>query len=302
MRNQTFGVEIEMNNISRNHAAQVAANFFGTGRYKYTGTAYDTWTAYDQRGRAWKFMSDASIAGPRTQACECVTPILHYDDMDTLQELVRQLRHAGAKSDYTRNCGIHVHIGAEGHTPQTLRNLVNIMASHETLLADSIRIGANRSNYCKPVDPRFLKELNEKKPETMTALADVWYQSQGWNFNRNAHYNNSRYHMLNLHATFTKGTIEFRMFQFDRPASNHRSGLHAGKIKAYVQFCLAISDFAKRVKKASPKVVQSENQKFAMRTWMNRMGMIGDEFATAREVFMKNLTGDSAFRFGRPAA
>ena len=302
MRNQTFGVEIEMNNISRKKAAQVAANFFGTGRYEYTGTAYDTWTAYDQQGNPWKFMSDSSIAGSNNQVCECVTPILHYDDMDKLQELVRQLRHAGAKSDYTRNCGIHVHIGADGHTPQTLRNLVNIMASHEALLADSIRIGANRQHYCQPVDPRFLKELNEKKPETMTALADVWYQSQGWNFNRTAHYNNSRYHMLNLHATFTKGTIEFRMFQFDKPAGAHRSGLHAGKIKAYVQFCLAISDFAKRVKKASPKAVQAENQKFAMRTWMNRMGMIGDEFATAREVFMKNLNGDAAFRFGRPAA
>ena len=53
-----------------------------------------------------------------------VTPILTYDDIETLQELVRRLR-AGAKSDPTRGCGVHIHIGAAGHTPQSLRNLAN---------------------------------------------------------------------------------------------------------------------------------------------------------------------------------
>ncbi|MFR6421611.1 MAG: amidoligase family protein [Coprococcus sp.] len=36
-------------------------------------------------------------------------------------------------------------------------------------------------------------------------------------YGRSQHYNDSRYHMLNLHATFTKGTVEFRLFQFDEP-------------------------------------------------------------------------------------
>ena len=37
MKKQTIGVEIEMNGITRNQAAQVAAAFFGTNRSKYTG-------------------------------------------------------------------------------------------------------------------------------------------------------------------------------------------------------------------------------------------------------------------------
>ena len=74
-------------------------------------------------GREWKFQRDVSIAGPDEEKCEMVTPILHYSDIETLQELVRKLRHAGAKSDATRGCGVHIHIGLGDHTPQTLRNL-----------------------------------------------------------------------------------------------------------------------------------------------------------------------------------
>jgi len=42
-----------------------------------------------------------------SSVCEMVTPILTYADMETLQELIRQLRHAGAKSDASRGCGVH---------------------------------------------------------------------------------------------------------------------------------------------------------------------------------------------------
>ena len=108
--------------------------------------------------------------------------------------------------------------------------------------------------------------------------------------------------MLNLHATFTKGTIEFRLFQFDKPDGERKNGIHAGQIKAYIQFCLALSQAAKDLKTASPKEQQRENDKFAMRTWLMRLGMMGDEFATARDFLTRNLTGDAAFRFGRPAA
>ena len=58
-------------------------------------------------GREWKFQKDVSIAGPDSQKCEMVTPILTYEDMETLQELVRILRKAGARSDATRGCGVH---------------------------------------------------------------------------------------------------------------------------------------------------------------------------------------------------
>ena len=305
MKKQTIGVEVEMNNIERSRAAKVAAEFFGTGRFEDTArrNGYCTWSAWDAQGREWKFQRDVSIDGPDSQKCELVTPILTYADMETLQELIRRLRRAGAKSDSTRGCGVHIHIGAKGHTPQTLRNLANIMASHESLLAEALDLDHYRMRrYCRTVDPRFLEQLNRRKPTSMADLADIWYSSQGANYGRSQHYNGSRYHMLNLHATFTKGTVEFRLFQFDAPANGRRNGLHAGQLKSYIQLCLALSQMAKTVRTASPKPQQNENPKYAMRTWLLRLGFIGGEFETARDILTRRLSGDAAFRNGRAAA
>ena len=302
MKKQTIGVEVEMNRITREKAAKLAADFFGTGRYEYTArrNSYETWSAWDASGREWKFQKDVSIAGCDSEKCEMVTPILTYDDMELLQEIIRRLRKAGARSDATRGCGVHIHIGAKGHTPQTLRNLANIMASHESLLTESLALDHYRvGRYCRPVDEDFLKAVNKKKPKTMSQLADIWYTGNGANYGRDHHYNDSRYHMLNLHATFTKGTIEFRLFQFDAPADGKMNGLHAGQLKSYIQLCLALSQMAKEVRTASPKPQQNDNPKYAMRTWLLRLGFIGEEFATARDILTRRLSGDAAFRNGR---
>ena len=305
MKEQTFGVEIEMNRITRHNAAAAAAKYFGTNNFSYTAyrNGYDTWSAWDAQGREWKFQRDVSIAGPSDQKCEMVTPILKYTDMDTLQELCRVMRRNGAQSDADRGCGIHIHIGADGHNAQTLRNLTNIMAAHEDILVQALKISSSRTfHYCKTVDPRFLSQINSVKPTTMTELARVWYGSQNATSGQTEHYNSSRYHMLNLHATFTKGTIEFRLFEFQKPTNGRRCGIHAGAIKAYVQLCLALSQMAKDAKSANPTKPQVANPKYAMRTWLLRLGFIGDEFATARDILTRNLPGDAAFRYGRRSA
>ena len=305
MKQQTIGVEVEMYNIKRSRAAELAATFFGTGRYEYTArrNGYQTWSAWDGQGREWKFQRDCSIqARTDDEKCEMVTPILTYDDIETLQELIRQLRHAGAKSDPAHTCGVHIHIVAAGHNAKTLRNLANLMASHENLLISALRLDEYRiRRYCRTVDETFLKTLNKKKPQTMQALADIWYEGNRASYGRDEHYNDSRYHMMNLHATFTKGTIEFRLFQFANPEGGKRNGLHAGELKSYIQLCLALSAQAKLAKSASPKQPQVENPKYAMRTWLLRLGFIGDEFETAREILTRNLAGDTAFRNGRAA-
>ena len=304
MKAQTFGTEVEMNSITRRNAAALAAKYFTTDHFEYTAACngYMTWSAWDTQGREWMFSRDCSIHGPDDEKCELITPILTYADMELLQGLIRALRKAGAKSSPSRGCGVHIHVGIKGldgrnHDARTLRNLTNIMAAHEQQIGRAIYIDRGRTRgYCKVIDPRFLKEVNEKKPNTMEELADVWYISQGENYGRSSHYNDSRYHMLNLHATFTKGTIEFRLFQFSNEHGKYKGGLHAGKLKAYIQLCLAMSELAKELKYASPKPQQTENEKYAMRCWLLRLGFIGKEFETARELLLQNMKGTSAYR------
>ena len=164
MKKQTIGVEVEMNHITRSGAAKIAADYFGTGRCEDTArrNGYSTWSAWDASGREWKFQKDVSIAGDDAHKCELVTPILTYSDIEILQELIRRLRKAGAKSDATQGCGVHIHIGAKGHTPQSLRNLANIMASHESLLAEALNLDHYRmSRYCRTVDETFLQQVNK---------------------------------------------------------------------------------------------------------------------------------------------
>ena len=302
-KTQTIGGEIEMAEITRNTAIKVVARYFGTlETVHHDGGSYDAWSCKDTQGRTWKVMRDVSIsASSDTRKAELVTPILRYNDLEDLQEIVRQLRHKGGVSNPEHGCGVHVHISGQGHTPQSLRTLANLMAAHEKLLAEALNIDSYRQHrYCRTVNPEFLKQLNEKKPTTMSELADIWYTSHGASYGRSQHYNSSRYAMLNYHAIFTKSTIEFRLFQFDSPTADRKGGLNAGQLKAYIQFSLAITQMAKELKSASPKEQQKENKKFAMRTWLNRLGLVGEEYATARMVFTKRLDGDGAFRNGRP--
>ena len=235
-------------------------------------------------------MSDASIrcrnrnnrSASRDYSVEFVSPICQYEDIETVQELVRKLRAGGARVN--DSCGLHVHVDASSHTPQTLRNIVNIMASKEDLLYKTLQVQVNREEYCLKADTRFLEELNHKRPRTMEEVEELWYNGRG---SRYHHYDISRYHALNLHSVFSKGTIEFRMFN---------STLHAGEVKAYIQLCLAISHQALVQRGASRIKTQPENEKYTFRTWLLRLGLIGDEFKTARQHLLKNLEGNIAWR------
>ena len=306
MKRTQFGVEIEMNGITRERAARVAAEFFGTNRWEKTAArnGYSTVSAFDNEGREWKFSKDVSITGLDAEKTELISPLLTWEhDMESLQELVRRLRRAGGVSKPSVGASVHVHGSGEGHTPESLRALVNLMASHEGLIFEALRIDQARiDRYCKPVNHEFLRVLNEKKPKTMAKLADIWYSTQDADWGRTNHYNSSRYSAANLHSFFTGKGIELRLFNFNEAHDGKKGGLNAGELKTFIQLSLGISQMAKEIKTASPNPSTSPNKKFTMRTWLNRMGFIGDEFATAREVLTRWLPGDAAFRNGRQSA
>lgn len=293
MRTQRFGIEIEMTGITREKAAEAIAEYFGTESF-YIGTYYKTYGAKDRQGRTWKATFDSSIIAQKKSGgctmraadeykCEVVSPILTYEDMADLQEIIRQLRHKGAFVN--SQCGIHIHVDASRYTPQTLRNLVNIIASKEDILYKALRIDPARMRWCKKTNGELLEAINRRKPQTMEALKDIWYA--GSTRGRDEHYNDTRYHGLNLHSAFPKGTVEFRLFN---------STTHAGEIKAYIQFCLAVSHQALTQKKASARKTVTDNEKYAFRCWMLRLGLSGDEFKTCRLHFLKHLEGNSAWR------
>ncbi len=300
MTNTRFGIEIEMTGITRETAANTIANHLG-GTVQRTYNSYDCYKVTAPDGREWQIMSDGSITCQRKEngrtvpasreySVELVSPILTYtNDIETLQELVRKLRKAGAIT--TSSEGIHIHLDGSNHTPNSIKNFINIIASKNDLLYKALEVKADRARYCKKLDSRLIAEIEQKAPKTFDEIADIWYN--GYYESRTRHYHDSRYHFLNLHSFFTgHHTVEIRGFN---------STLHAGKIRSYVALALAINNQALTQKRASNKRNQTENEKFAMRTYLNRIGLIGDEFKNCREHLTKALDGCSAWRFGRVA-
>ncbi len=300
MKNTPFGIEIEMTGITRAMAADITANHLN-GRARRTYDGYDTYEITAPGGRAWKLMSDSSITRKKKEngitvpasqeySVELVSPILTYEnDIETIQELVRKLRKAGAMT--TSSEGIHIHLDGSNHTPNSIKNFINIIASKNDLLYKALEVKADRARYCKKLDGRLIAEMKQKDPKTLDEIADIWYG--GYYESRTRRYHNSRYHFLNLHSFFTRHhTVELRGFN---------STLHAGKIRSFVVLALALNNQALTQKRASSKQNQAENEKFAMRTYLNRIGLIGDEFKNCREHLTKALDGCSAWRFGGAA-
>ena len=302
MFNQRIGIEIEFTGITREKAAQIVADYLG-GTIANSGDYYDSYKITAPDGRVWKIMYDGSIncqkrqggrrvsIADKTYSVELVSPILTYrEDIQKIQELVRLLRKAGAFANNT--CGIHIHLDNEGHTPRSIRNFINIIASKNDLFYQALQIPEERVRYCKKMDEILVEKLNRRKPKTMDAIENIWYE--GYNEARDRHYHNSRYHFLNLHSFFTgHHTIELRGFN----AADENGNLHAGKIRSYVILALALNNQALTQKSASARKPQTENQKFAMRTYLNRIGFIGDEFKNCREHLTAHLGGSAAWRF-----
>ena len=296
MFNNNFGIEIEFTGITREKAAKVAVELLG-GTIRNLNDYYDTKEITAPDGRIWKFMYDSSvsalkkvngrkIAAADAYKVELVSPVLSYrEDIDILQELIRRLRKAGGFTP--DDAGIHIHLDGSNHTPRSIRNFVNIIAGKNDLFYKALQIKPERMRFCKKMDSFLVERMNSRKPKTFQAIEKIWYE--GYNEDITRHYHSSRYHFLNLHSFFTRNrTVELRGFN---------SELHAGKVRAYIILALALNNQALTQKSASARKSQVENEKFAMRTYLNRIGFIGAEFKNCREHLCRHLPGSAAWRF-----
>ena len=210
-RDQYFGCEIELTGINRATAAQTLADLFGT-RAEHSGGGYDAYRVKDLDGKEWKIVRDSSIHPEcrrrsvligETYKVELNSPKLEYGEMEKLQEVVRSLRRAGGIVN--DSCGMHVHVDASKHTPQSLKNVLSIMYSKEDILFAALKVNPARiDSYCQAVDEPILEEIR-KLPAgaSMDMLKDRWYRGRDGS---DYHYDQSRYHACNLHSVFGKGS------------------------------------------------------------------------------------------------
>lgn len=68
------------------------------------------------------------------------------------------------------------------------------------------------------------------------------------------------------------------------------------EVKAYMHFITALCEMARTQKRITVKEKEVENEKYAFRCFLLRLGFIGEEFKTERKILLRNLTGSSAFK------
>lgn len=289
MKTLKFGVEIETVGLTRDKlAAAIASAIPGA-----TVDPYYAGRVKTADGRLWNAVRDGSL-NPNYGECagEVVTPILTWVDLPILQDVIRALRRAGAKVD--TSCGIHVHVGAldAGYDAKALVRLAKLTYQQEDLIVKALGVTERRlGHYTKKCDEDFIRKIERARITSLDTVKRLWFGRTV--HGRPDHYDSTRYRGLNLHSIFYRGTVEFRYFE---------ATLHAGEVKSYVQFCLAMVAKAKLSKAslARKRAFNAATAKYDFRVFLLRLGMIGDDFKTARHHLLGRMAGSASWKHGRP--
>lgn len=82
-------------------------------------------------------------------------------------------------------------------------------------------------------------------------------------------------------------TLRFPWFPFDS---------NADEVKAYTHFIAAMCEMAKKQVRITATAKEVDNEKYAFRCFLLRLGFIGSEYKTVRKILLSKLTGSSAFK------
>jgi len=292
---EKFGVEIEVAGISWADAAEAVRQAVGGGEFigrnegpRHNYTIMELTPDERAHSRTWKVMYDASINRVNGKpGAEVVSPVLTYGPaaFESIRKVTHALRSAGAIPH--SSCSVHVHVDGTYHDAGTISRLSKSVYKHEELIFMAIGTQASRiMGYAKKMDSNFISKICQERRIDDDKFNKAWFGR--YSFTRPHHYEGTRYHGLNLNNLWRDlHTVEFRYAN---------ASLHAGKIKAYVQLYLALSKRARISKAASATKVTTNNPKYAMRTWMLSLGLIGEEFKACRFHLLAKLQGNSAWR------
>lgn len=155
------------------------------------------------------------------------------------------------------------------HTGNSLRNLVNLIYTRAGLINKAL--GTSFDAEQGLIDA--LSEIESLRTAEDFRKAVAAYEEE---------------HRQALSGiTFTPETITF---------SSLPETADAERLTAFTELVAMMTKQALDQKRIQAKAVNEENEKYALRIWLTRLGMNGPEFKTTRKILMENLTGHSAFR------
>lgn len=158
------------------------------------------------------------------------------------------------------------------HTATSLRNLVNMLASKQHLLVSAFGL-------TQPLlDTNFAEDLNQRTMEDMESFQTLWTDLKPQR-------------CLGLELDFEKQTLAFKLLKENQKPE---------EMAAFLDLAVCMNENAKKLKHSSFKPAQEDNPKYALRTWLLRLGMNGDSYKKTRKVLLARLSGRAAFRSATP--
>lgn len=164
--------------------------------------------------------------------------------------------------------GLELKLPLGNHTERTLQNIINMISSKQHLIMLAFETSVAF------MDKDFAKDLAEKEINTIDEFKAAYHE---------------------LGAERCPGVVfdfEEETFTIKLLAEN----ITPERISAFQHLIIHVSESAKAQKRASFKLAQDDNPKYAMRTWIIRIGMGGPEFKKIRKALLSNLEGSGAFR------
>ena len=174
---------------------------------------------------------------------------------------------AAGEEPLDMNMNFEIPLGA--HTGATLRNLVNLIYSRGPLVnqatgghfeADTGLIEALKDDRCTYTRANFFRSVADYEDRHGKSLYGL---------------------------TITPETVSFTGFG---------EAADVDHLRAFGHLAVMMNNQALHQKRIQAKAVDAANEKYAMRIWLVRIGMDGEEFKQTRKILMEKLTGHSAFR------
>ena len=166
----------------------------------------------------------------------------------------------------TEPINLEIGLPLEGYDGRSLRNLLHMIYSKQPLIKKALNLDTDL------VSKEVINALNQ---QPMTTLEHFQNALAGKS-------------CPGIDFDFNKGAITFKL---------GRDGDDSEKVEAATQLLELININVRRLQRnVAAKVKATDNEKYTFRTWLLRLGMIGDDYRLARRVLLQNLPGNSAFR------
>lgn len=253
MTNDSLRVSIKVTGLERKQVASVIADTIGE-QPKYAGAP-----SFNYNAGGWTIDKQGIVSTPEMGIKE---------EHVTLRMVLDALNIAGAQSEGN----LTIILPMDGHNGNTLRNLVNLIWSKQTLIQKAL------VRYEAILPASFVKAINAVPIDTLEDFVSVV---------NNAIEAGEITGHSDLDIDLVDKTISFSFFN---------ASLDAEELHAFGVFCWQLNEQAKKQKYSSTLQKDAVNDKYAFRVWLLKLGFIGESFKAARKILLSRLTGHAAYR------